>query len=322
MEAMLTHSASKNCKIYVGSIPAEATKDEIESFFSKFGRLRRVEMRTFLKKNSSTEINPGHCIVVASSYALAERILSKDHYFKGRKLNCQPYLTGNLRKKLDRENNMRRVVLKAVPAYVTEEAVRFAVRPFGEIDYLFELSSRGRQFSPTWHSKPSVIYYSLQFTAKEAAQKLLEKRFIHVEGLKIKTQAYNHEMKKNAYRDVNRVNTQILDQNQSNFYSSTQIQYQYVQKQIFNKGSYEFAKLSIEERESDPLQITFKPTHQKYHLLMKNVRDHNLKTKEFPSSNFRFNLLNSAERHSRALPHRLGQIRAGQSDVIASTRVE
>lgn len=321
--------APSTTRLYVGSIPGEATRNQIKEYFSRFGALKKVEMRTTFKNNSSRETNPGHCIVVVSSASTAARILSVKHYFAGRKLNCQPYVSGNLRKRLDKENNMRRVVLKAVPPYVSRDSLWNYARSFGEVDYLFEFSSKSKDVVQNWHEKKLGRSYSLQFASREAAVKMLELKHLFVDGARIKVQQYNHKSKHQSDEGSIQLNQEFINSDDAGQESKMKANQQIKDRSGGQHKSHtvkvvKLHRSSIGHPESDAchLHIDHKPTSRKYH----NFISRNPAEEQRPrpqSSNFRFNLLKKIDDDAgmssfarRTVGYVLGQDGLGHHDLI------
>lgn len=130
--------------IFVGSIPASATRQELFEYFSQFGSIIRVEVSSKKQRRRSTQRNPGYCQIVVGDWDTAAKILRhENHHFQGRKISCQPFRKSGSLKRSNLLNNRRRIIIKNLPVSYTEFKLIEYFKSHGEIDIGFILGAKG-----------------------------------------------------------------------------------------------------------------------------------------------------------------------------------
>ena len=72
---------SEDRKVFVGGLAQEATQDDLESYFGKYGGLERVQ----LKMDSQTGRSRGFAFIVFQDVAAMEAALAEEHEIKGKR---------------------------------------------------------------------------------------------------------------------------------------------------------------------------------------------------------------------------------------------
>lgn len=184
-------------KVFVGSLPALASSDDVRSYFSWYGQIIQIQMKTFVKDSRpNLLLNYGYCVIVTASKHIAANILAHDHYFSDRRIICKPYLSGTRRHRMNENNNSRRVVIKNVPAHLTEDVVKSELEVYGPIDLVFNLTNR--YYMEELSKRPKATKsVSVQFSSAESACSLFAQKSVKLfNSYRVRIQAYRHDLKK------------------------------------------------------------------------------------------------------------------------------
>ncbi len=212
MDESLAENAG--CIIFVGSIPASASREDVEHYFSQFGDIVKAVFSQKKQRKRSTQRNPGHCQIVTGDQETAKRILKQEyHLFQGRRIVCQPLRKGGSLKKNNHLNNQRRVIVKGLPAHYTDSDLYKVFRAYGEIDVGFIIGTKGSKGNDDIHS--DLQSASIQFKSQADASKLVALQTILVEGRQVLVESYRHDYSR--AKILNSVSDDIQPQNpQSN----------------------------------------------------------------------------------------------------------
>src|SRR5688500_11662202 len=88
------HNSSS--KVYVGSLPGDATEAQVYSYFSQFGALEEVVM--FYQPHQPhgpKRLNRGFCHLLMADSVSAQRIIDLEHTFYGRTIICSEFKSGS-----------------------------------------------------------------------------------------------------------------------------------------------------------------------------------------------------------------------------------
>lgn len=194
-------------RVFVGSIPANATKPSLTNYFSRFGEIIRVEMQIKTTEHSTERLNPGWCHLIVADKATADLICEIPlHIFEGRQITCKPFVKGGSLKRSNLENNKRRVIVKNVPWNSTEEDVRRIARVYGDIEAAFFFQKGGssndslRNFAYKNYKQPRTA--SIQFREIEAADRFLKTKAITIRGARAKIEPFDHKHKLKSNPDI------------------------------------------------------------------------------------------------------------------------
>lgn len=184
--------ASRNATnnvVFVGGIPGRITSEEVQLYFSRFGPVSRVQIPP---KKGNPEVNCGYCYVVFVEAEAKQRALSRrDHYLGSRRVSCKHFLKGA---ELSSEMSAcisRKLFVKFVPGWVTEEAFRAFFAQFGELSsyYLvkFKDPSALPDVSPTAASSIGYLVYK----ERAASELVLSRQSFKLGGKKVLVEKYN-----------------------------------------------------------------------------------------------------------------------------------
>ena len=250
-------------RVFVGSIPASATKPSLLNYFSHFGHVIRVEMQVKPTENSSDRLNPGWCHIIVADKATADLICNIPfHNFEGRLISCKPYVKGGSLKRSNLENNKRRVIVKNVPWNSTEEEIRQIARNYGDIEAAFFFQKGGS-------SNESLQYYankqykqprtaSIQFREFEAADRFIKTKAITIRGARAKIEPYDHKHKQKSNPDIGQASSTVIKSGMVQMYSE-------LSRTSLSVGEKPPPPLLLPVREK-AFKHSFKPTNKVYHL--------------------------------------------------------
>jgi len=78
-------------KLFIASLPSSVTKDDIQSLFSKFGKIKRIELVT----HKESKRCKGFAFVTYFSKEDALKVMNSDIFFQGRRLSIREQLKGS-----------------------------------------------------------------------------------------------------------------------------------------------------------------------------------------------------------------------------------
>lgn len=111
-----------NMTVFVGGIPGTVLPLELKAYFSRFGRVAGVYIP--IKKENST-LNNGFCYVTFSSIEAKKEVLKhRDHLIGSRRVSCRNYLSGDCLANDLSSSNERKLFVKFVPGWLTEDQFR------------------------------------------------------------------------------------------------------------------------------------------------------------------------------------------------------
>ena len=263
MERKLTEdSHHSGARVFVGSIPANATKPSLIKYFSRFGEVIRVEMQIKQTEHSTERLNPGWCHLIVADKVTADLICDIPfHIFEGRQITCRPFVKGGSLKRSNLENNKRRVIVKNVPWNSTEEEIRQIARNYGEVEAAFFFQKGGSGLKSLQihaykqYKQPRTA--SIQFREIEAADRFIKTKAITIRGARAKIEPYDHKHKLKSTPDIAQPSNIVLEPGMVQMYS-------------------EISRTSLSVGEKHPLQLLLparerafnhrlKPTNKVYH---------------------------------------------------------
>ena len=166
-------------KVYVGGIPSHASKEDILQYFSKYGKI--IDVKMFVKPQTGRPVSSrnrfkGYCIVEVDRRRTLERILEeKRHSFEGRMILCSVFKTGHELAQHNSERNLRRVIIKQVPANLPEPALkRLLEKEGGEVEVLFPFKTDCSAEYRHNMAQRKRLTYSVMFKSRESANQLVQ----------------------------------------------------------------------------------------------------------------------------------------------------
>ena len=115
---------SKEWKLYVGCLPVTATEESVIDLLSSFGQVVGVSLN--LKKGKCI----GHGCVEVMNSRNYETLISSTIFYGDRKLELSPYLSSNTLKKMQRDVNIRKVVVRSLFSETTTQELYDALVAF------------------------------------------------------------------------------------------------------------------------------------------------------------------------------------------------
>lgn len=174
-----SQAEERRYRVFVGSIPGTFSIQEIETYFSTFGKVDRVRM--FYRDGS--RLNKGYCHLYVNKEAYYT-ILSTPHYLGNRALFTSTYISGRRLERQNHTNNARRIVVRNLPLWFQEADLKRAFSHFGKVEvaYVFcthcRLQEMGEALPPTG---------SVQFFDVSLAEKLIK-----IKNVEIKARGQSH----------------------------------------------------------------------------------------------------------------------------------
>lgn len=187
-------SNSDNMTVFVGGIPGTVTPMELKAYFSRFGRIAGVHIPV-KKENSS--LNNGFCyITFASKEAKSDVLKQKDHLIGARRVSCRNYLCGDILATDLSSSNERKLFVKFVPGWLTEEQFRQYFEQFGELESYYMVRFKDASDPKSQKNKSFVGY--LVFREQSTCEVLVQKKFLKIGNKKMQVERFdkNHTGKK------------------------------------------------------------------------------------------------------------------------------
>lgn len=192
---------SRPSKIFVGSLPGDASETEVYDYFGVFGKIKRVVMFYKDRRLSHLTINRGFCHVEVADQFTAKAILSyRAHIFKGRRITCDPYIKGEDLRKKNQQNDNTRVMLKKIPACLTDADLIEALKRFGQVKsaYILQRQTSANQTLLEFDSSATEYTGSAQFRSVEEAEACIKCSQISIKGFTVMTERYVHNYKRSG----------------------------------------------------------------------------------------------------------------------------
>lgn len=184
--------------LFLTGIPTGTQPAKLASMFSSIGFTVKIYDQKEQAIMPSRPIKNGYCLLETSSRRDYESLLDMKHVaYVGRRLIVKPYLAGVELYKENRKNNKRRVLLKQVPTYITDEEVKFHLcEKFGEIVEFYRLQSHklAESFKDRGFKAFSVMFKD-SVVEKVGQNTSLEIR----NGLRLKLERFSMEKKKSTF---------------------------------------------------------------------------------------------------------------------------
>lgn len=263
-------------RIYVGSIAGHIKQEQILEYFSRMGKIGRIRM---FYKDYACRVNKGYCHLILDDKRTYERILHTcPHFLAKRRLYCTPLMSGRRLEKLNSQNNHKRVILRNLPADLTEEGLYEIVSRYGKVDvaYIFKAHGLMRQnfsFSPT---------ASVQFNDGNVATSLVSQHILEVtyNGRCLTLVAYpyihNYNELKSQFNSnketllngiqkkdlLNRIPNSSPELPEYILKEELVLQLNLIQDKVKNEKSIRNIGIS----EEDMMQHSVKPTSKEYHI--------------------------------------------------------
>jgi RNA recognition motif-containing protein len=154
-------------KIYVGCLPGDATEAKVKEVFSQFGEVASVEL---VKKKSNKCVGSGY--VTCADQVSFDKIIKSEVYYESRKLETSKYLEKHELQALHEDINLRKLLVKNIPADLTNEEMEQKFSIFGEVINAF-ISTDKRPDGKTTSNYGIVI-----FKERLGAYKALNGKFL------------------------------------------------------------------------------------------------------------------------------------------------
>ena len=123
--------------IYLGGLHFRVTSELLQAYFSKFGKVFSAEIRTRTskpKKNPNKAVSLGWGILRVSEDAY-RRIMAPqaEHWILNSKIDCQPFLEGEERRKFQEARRRKRVEVENLPLEVDDQLLEEVFASFGQV---------------------------------------------------------------------------------------------------------------------------------------------------------------------------------------------
>lgn len=156
-------------KIYVGCLPGDASEHKVQKVFSQYGQITEV---TLVTKKSNKCVGSGY--VTCANQQTRDKILSTDVYYESRKLETSIYLDKSELQSLHEDINLRKLLVKNIPADLTNEELFDKFSIFGEVINAFISTDQKAENNVPSNSNYGIVI----FTDRLSAYKALNGKFL------------------------------------------------------------------------------------------------------------------------------------------------
>ena len=133
MQSQNTWSEKSNNTIFIGGLAGSATKKSVQAFFQVYGKITEIQMHNN-EKNPSC--NKGYAIVrYRDSSSYSSCLKNPEPIFEGRVIMCKPYLKGQELFQYLEDLNNRRLFVKFVPKYMSNQDFEGVFCQYGKVDF-------------------------------------------------------------------------------------------------------------------------------------------------------------------------------------------
>lgn len=136
---------NKTYKIFVGGLPSNTTKKELEAYFSHFGSVKSCKPKMW--KYDPTRCK-GFAILIVGNVNTYKSIFEEEkHIFSGREIECKKVLN---KKELDSYSKnlfLRKIHVRGIPHSTTSEDLKEVFSQFGEVEIAYVCRDKNTEIS-------------------------------------------------------------------------------------------------------------------------------------------------------------------------------
>ena len=156
-------------KVYIGCLPGNATEESVLSKFSEYGKIVKVTLTTKeVQADNKTILKcVGSGYVECADKTTSENILKSEIFLYNRRLETSPYLEKEELERMHLDLNLRKILVKYILEFVTDEELEQAFSIFGEIANAFISSDKKKETSGL-PSSYGVVIFKDKFSAFKA----------------------------------------------------------------------------------------------------------------------------------------------------------
>lgn len=174
---------SKQYKLFVGSVPGEATEEKLRKLFSQFGEIKTVD----LPFKSGKKVNAGYCKLSCKNESTFNALLNNTVMYKKRVLEIRPHLSDQALAKFRQGYNQRRVYVYNInPQFSDKEIMSAFDQNIGPVDSGYCI--RKNDFQRKRKNVPMFGY--VLFKSEEDANKAITQETLIYKECKIRIKKY------------------------------------------------------------------------------------------------------------------------------------
>ncbi len=198
---MSTISSFNNMTVFVGGIPGTVSPLELKSYFGLFGRVASVQIPA---KKENNFLNNGFCYITFASKEAKEQVLKqKDHFIGSRRVSCRNYLCGDSLANDLSSSNERKLFVKFVPGWLTEDQFRQYFQQFGELESYYMVRFKDAS-DPNSQKNRSFVGY-LVYREQLVCELLVQRKFLKIGNKKMQVEKFDkNRANKKAEKESNK----------------------------------------------------------------------------------------------------------------------
>lgn len=205
MSALTGHLAY-SFTVFVGGIPGSIENSCIENYFSRYGRVVQVIAPT---KACNASVKKGYCFVVFDSADSCNQVVAiGDHYLGSRRVSCKHYLKGSSLHYQVSDMSVKKLFVKFVPSWLSEEEFRAYFEQFGEIESYYTV-----KYCDTFNAQNSSSVGYLVFKDPEISESITSIRFFKIGNKKMQVEKFYKNFSTSKELEKLEVNAKALPPN-------------------------------------------------------------------------------------------------------------
>lgn len=178
----------KSHTVFVGGIPGNHKDKQIYDFFSTFGTITDIQLPM---KSSNQAVNSGYCFVTFLNSQSKEKVLAQgDLYMGSRRVTCKEYLKGSALNQLVGQANEKKLFVKFVPEWMSEQGFKAFFERFGRLQSYYMVKYREPETS-LWPTNLSVGY--LVYENPQIYKELIAKKYFKIGKTKMQVEKFKKD---------------------------------------------------------------------------------------------------------------------------------
>jgi RNA recognition motif-containing protein len=233
-----------NTTVFVGGIPGSISHRELSAYFTQFGKINCIELPI---KKTTESVNSGYCYVTFASQSSKYAVLRiRDHLIGSRRVTCKHYLNGSHLSAEIQSSNERKLFVKFIPGWVTENDFKAYFEQFGKLESYYMVKYRDPS-TPENKSSSSVGY--LVYQDRAISDRILAQRVFKIGNKKMQVSKYdrNYTRIPNNEVDLPQKPQDVFPYQVNHYFKPTQVMYSQIRQTKSQKLQASSSSTSLEK---------------------------------------------------------------------------
>lgn len=190
-------------KLFIGSIPGDAKKGDLLSFFSSHGTVLDIT----IPKKATSNVNAGYCLLTCADKNTYNHLLTITIYYGQRRLEIRPHLTDRALTKFRSEYNKRRVYIHKFKETLKDHEVKSLFEEaFGPVESAYIIKNdKNHTNSPSKLPKFGYVLFQHEQDALRALNSGILKKdelIIYIQHYAVKNKEKEPDNKQNCKNPI------------------------------------------------------------------------------------------------------------------------